>query len=103
MSNWVDLCPVEEIPEGEGKSFELKGKTIGVFNSQGQIRAIDDFCPHMGAPLTGGHVEDGVVTCPWHAWRFRLEDGAWADNPKIKIGCHKTQVVDGRIQICEPG
>ena len=34
----------------------------------------------MGASLSGGYVENGVVTCPWHAWRFRLTDGAWADN-----------------------
>ena len=52
MATWVDLCSVGEIPEGEGKSFEVKGKTIGVFQSQGQIRAIDDHCPHMGAPLS---------------------------------------------------
>ncbi len=102
MSNWVDLCSVGEIPEGEAKSFEVKGKTIGVFQTQGQIRAIDDHCPHMGAPLSSGHSENGVVTCPWHAWRFRLEDGAWLDNPKIKIGCYKTQLAQGRIQVEEP-
>lgn len=99
MAEWVNLCPTEQIKEGESKSFEVKGKTIGVFHANGQFHAIDDFCPHMGAPLTSGHVEDGIVTCPWHAWRFRLEDGAWADNPRIKIGCHKLQIADGQLQV----
>ena len=55
-------------------------------------------CPHMGASLAGGFVEDGIVTCPWHYWRFRLADGAWADNPRIKIGCYPVHVVRG-IQV----
>jgi nitrite reductase (NADH) small subunit/3-phenylpropionate/trans-cinnamate dioxygenase ferredoxin subunit len=39
------------------------------------------------------------VTCPWHAWRFRLADGAWADNPRIKIGCYAVRVVNDEIQV----
>ena len=50
----------------------------------------------MGASLSGGYVENGVVTCPWHAWRFRLADGAWADNPRIKIGCYPVRVAGRR-------
>ncbi len=46
----------------------------------------------MGASLGDGWVEDGCVACPWHAWRFRLSDGAWLDNPKIK-----TQVFPVRL------
>ncbi|NBY01770.1 MAG: Rieske (2Fe-2S) protein, partial [Planctomycetes bacterium] len=64
--------------------------------------AIDDFCPHMGASLSGGHVEDGTVTCPWHAWRFRLCDGAWADNPRLKVGCYNVSVVDDEIFLETP-
>jgi len=44
-------------------------------------------------------VEKGIVTCPWHAWRFRLSDGAWADNPRIKIGSYPVRVMDGEIQV----
>ena len=65
---------------------------VAVFNQGGQFFAIDDVCPHMGASLAGGHVENGVVTCPWHAWRFRLNDGTWADSPRLKIGCYAVKV-----------
>ena len=52
-----------------------------------------------GSALSTGYVEDGIVTCPWHAWRFRLADGAWADNPRIKIGCYPLRVEDGAIHV----
>jgi nitrite reductase (NADH) small subunit/3-phenylpropionate/trans-cinnamate dioxygenase ferredoxin subunit len=56
----------------------------------------------MGASLSGGYVEDGIVTCPWHYWRFRLSDGAWADNPRVKTGCYRVQVVGDEIQLEVP-
>jgi nitrite reductase (NADH) small subunit len=58
---------------------------IAVFHMEDRYYAIDDFCPHQGASLAGGWVHEGCVACPWHAWRFNLEDGAWLDNPKIKV------------------
>ena len=99
MSEFRKVCLASEVPEGEGKPIEVDGKQIAVFQCNGQFHAIDDMCPHMGAPLSAGYVEDGIVTCPWHAWRFRLADGVWADNPRIKIGCYPLRVEDGAIHV----
>lgn len=102
MSEFQTVCRVEDIPEGEGKTVEVNNKLIAVFRDRGQFFAIDDTCPHMGASLSGGYVEDGTVTCPWHAWRFRLTDGAWADAPKIKIGCYAVRVQGDEVQVQVP-
>jgi nitrite reductase (NADH) small subunit len=99
MSEFRTVCRVAEVTEGEGKTVEVDKKLIAVFLHQGQWFAVDDLCPHMGASLSGGHLENGVVTCPWHAWRFRLSDGAWADYTKLKIGCYPVRVVGDEIQV----
>lgn len=93
------VCKVSEVGAEEGKSVCVGGKPIAVFREGDAFFAIDDVCPHMGAPLSGGYVENGIVTCPWHAWRFRLHDGAWADNPKIKIGHYQVRVVGDELQV----
>lgn len=99
MAQFHTVCRTEQIPAGEGKTVVVGDKLIAVFKSGDQFHAIDDACPHMGASLSSGHLENGIVTCPWHAWRFRLADGAWADNPRIKIGCYPVRVEDDKIQI----
>ncbi len=99
MAEFQTVCRAEELPEGESRTIELGGKLIALFLHDGQYFAIDDVCPHMGSSLGGGYVEDGIVTCPWHAWRFRLADGAWADNPRLKIGCYPVRLENGVIQI----
>jgi nitrite reductase (NADH) small subunit/3-phenylpropionate/trans-cinnamate dioxygenase ferredoxin subunit len=99
MAEFQTVCRVGDVPEGEGKTVAVGKQLIAVFCSGGEYHAIDDVCPHMGASLSGGYVENGIVTCPWHAWRFRLADGAWADNPRIKIGCYPVRVEGGDLQV----
>ncbi len=104
MSEFHTVCKVQDLKEGEGKTVVIGQRMIAVFTIDGTPHAIDDTCPHMGASLSGGYLENGIVTCPWHAWRFRVTDGVWADNPRIKIGCHQVRVVgdDVQIQIVNP-
>jgi NAD(P)H-dependent nitrite reductase small subunit len=99
MAEFHTVCQVEDVPEGEGTTVRVGNKLIALFCVQGQYHAIDDLCPHMGASLSGGYVENNIVTCPWHAWRFRITDGTWADNPRIKIGCYAVQVVGNEVQV----
>ena len=102
MSQRVTIGKASDIPEGGSVVVTVNQKDVAVFRVNGQFFAIDDLCPHMGASLSGGYVENGVVTCPWHYWRFQLSDGAWADNPKVKTGCYTVHVVGDDLQIEAP-
>ena len=99
MGEFHTVCRAGDVVEGEGKTVPVGNKLIAVFRVNERFFAIDDVCPHMGASLSGGYVENGIVTCPWHAWRFRLNDGAWADNPRVKIGCYPVRIDGELIQI----
>ena len=99
MNSFQTVAKVGDIPAGEGRAFELDGKMIAVFLIDGQYEAIDDFCPHMGASLAAGAVEAGMVICPWHAWCFKLDDGTWCDNPKIKVDVYEVLVEGDEIRV----
>ena len=99
MSEFTTVAKVGEIPVGEGKAFAVNGRMVALFNDAGKYYAIDDFCPHMGASLAGGHMANGIVACPWHAWRFCIQDGTWCDNPKIKIDAFEVRLEGEEIQV----
>ena len=90
---------VEDLKDGESATVTIYQKTIAIFRTGNEYHAIDDMCPHMGASLSSGYVEEGIVTCPWHYWRFRLTDGAWADNPRIKIACYKVHIIGDEVHL----
>jgi nitrite reductase (NADH) small subunit len=102
MTDFVTVAKVADIPIGQGQAFAVSGRMVAVFNEDGKFFAIDDLCPHMGASLAGGYLEDGIVTCPWHAWRFCIHDGKWCDNPKIGVDAFEVRIEDDLVQVKVP-
>lgn len=71
---WYLLAASHEISKETVKSFDICGQRIAVFRgTDGQIRALDAYCPHMGTDLGIGSVDGNQVRCFFHHWAF---DGA---------------------------
>lgn len=81
------VAKVGEIPLGEGRPYPVNGVMVAVFHTENGYLAISDACPHQGASLSAGYIEDEMVMCPWHAWKFCLKDGHWADAPQSPLRC----------------
>lgn len=71
----------EELASRESSIFEFNGKSIVVFPIDGELFALEEMCPHRGAPLSEGSVTDGVVRCPWHAAKFEIKTGKVLTGP----------------------
>ena len=63
MNAPIFIARLDEIAEGKGKAFDVGEKRIAIFQVDGQLHAIDDACPHAGASLSEGYLEDGNVGC----------------------------------------
>lgn len=99
MSDFETVGKVSDFVEGRGQAFAVGGRMVAVFRRGEEFFAIDDLCPHMGASLAEGHVDDETVTCPWHAWRFCIKDGTWEDNPRTKVDVFEVRVVGDEVQV----
>jgi nitrite reductase/ring-hydroxylating ferredoxin subunit len=93
------VARVGDIAEGRGQSFEIRGRVIAVFLDEGTYYALDDACPHRGAPLCDGIVYGQSVTCTWHGWRFSLVDGRWLDSPRTRVDTYPVRVHGDEIQV----
>ena len=92
MATFVKVGQTTDIPEGEGRTYELEGHNVAVFNVGGAFHAMDGGCPHRGGPLGEGYLEEKVVTCPWHGWRFDVTTGQSPVNPAAKVPCYAVKV-----------
>ena len=53
-------------------------------DDRGLVQAASAVCPHWGGPLGHGAVDmGGILTCPWHGWRFR--HGYCVERPRLKL------------------
>ena len=94
MADFEKVARRGEIPDGQGKTVEIGGRAIALFNVGGKFHAIDNTCLHRGGPLGEGHVKDNVVSCPWHMWGFDVTTGLCTVNPEFKVETF-TVKVDG--------
>src|SRR5215510_2287394 len=75
MATFIAVARRVDLAPGQGKLVEVNDKRIALFNVGGHYYALDDTCPHRGAPLSEGELEGTTVVCPWHGAIFDLGTG----------------------------
>ena len=81
MARWVRAASVSDVPAGNSFGASVEGKDIGLFNVDGEVYAMDNLCPHRGAPLSDGRLDGATIVCPWHGWAFDVQKGALVMDP----------------------
>jgi precorrin-3B synthase len=89
----------DQLVAGSGLAVEIAGKEYALFREGEAIHAIDNACPHEGAPLAQGEYENGVVTCPWHGWTFNACTGCSLSPAGHDLKHYETKVEEGRIYV----
>jgi nitrite reductase/ring-hydroxylating ferredoxin subunit len=96
-SDWIDLGPLDDLPEGRPALRTGKGGGVAVPLAAVRRGArVDVFignCSHLSGPLYEGAVEEvrgsDCLVCPWHGSAFDLESGGPrrgpAANPQEKL------------------
>jgi nitrite reductase/ring-hydroxylating ferredoxin subunit len=91
---------VEDLPPGRSATITLEDdKELALYNVGGQFHAIENFCPHRGAPLAEGNLCDHTVECDWHGWRFDVRTGACLTRPTHAIEAYEVVIEDGWLKI----
>jgi nitrite reductase/ring-hydroxylating ferredoxin subunit len=93
------VTTLSSIPPGTGQAFTIAGQRIAFFNVAGKIHAMDDICPHAGAPLSEGRLTGCVVTCPWHAIDFDVTNGRVPGQPEDSQTVYPVFVNGDQIEV----
>ncbi|KST69404.1 aromatic ring-hydroxylating dioxygenase subunit alpha [Mastigocoleus testarum] len=82
---WYACAFSSEITNKPKQIVMLKQKFVFYRDSQGKVIALKDRCPHRGAALSLGWVENGCIRCPYHGWKYQA-DGKCIDIPANESG-----------------
>jgi nitrite reductase/ring-hydroxylating ferredoxin subunit/DMSO/TMAO reductase YedYZ heme-binding membrane subunit len=96
---FVDVCDVDEIQDGRAHVALLAGERLAVFRYDGKLSALSNVCQHQNGPLGEGCIIDGYVTCPWHGFQYRPEDGCAPPPFTERVPTFRLRVRDGRVLI----
>ena len=105
------VATVEEIPPGERKIVDVAGRSLGIFNLDGEFFALRNHCPHQGGALCEGQLwgvlraerpgafcyepSREILACPWHGWEFHIRTGqSWCAPERLRVKSYEVSVVD---------
>ena len=92
MADFVKVCKNSDLSEGRGRTVDVNGKPVAIFNVDGNFCAISDTCMHRGGPLGEGELDGKIVVCPWHGWRYDVTTGVNELNPSISVQKYQVKV-----------
>ena len=97
--HYVRAASVAELEQRPFKVVTIDDRHILLLRADGQIRALDSRCPHMGYPLSQGTIKDGVLRCHWHHWRFDLASGGCFTEGGDDVAVFPLEIRDGDIWV----
>ena len=70
LDHWHPVYPSRKL-RAKPFGFRLAGRMICLFRtSAGDVKAIDDVCPHRRSKLSYGRVVGDRIRCEYHGWTF---------------------------------
>ena len=98
----VNVAPLDEFPPGSVKIVTAGSITVGVYNLNGELYALEDRCSHDDGPLCEGEfdAEEGFAVCPRHGSNIDIRTGAALTLPAVSpVEVFPTRVEDGKVEV----
>lgn len=99
VDRWTPVLPVTAL-NGRPQRVEVDGVGVVICQNDGQVLAVGEHCPHLGAPMCDGWVDDGRLVCPWHGSRFACPSGEVLRGPATAaLPSYPTRIRDGVVEV----
>jgi vanillate O-demethylase monooxygenase subunit len=82
---WYVACMPHEIDEKPLGRTICSERIVFYRGVEGQVHALEDYCPHRGAPLSLGQVCEGKLVCGYHGLEMGC-DGKAVHMPGQRVG-----------------
>lgn len=96
---WYVAAMSDEVAGSQPLGRKICGESIAFYRSHdNEIAAVLDFCPHRGAALSLGYVEEGLLVCGYHGLKMGA-DGKTKEMPLQRVKgfpCMKSYAVEER-------
>lgn len=84
MNAWVAVAFSDDVKVGATVARRVHGTSLIVWRDEkGGAHVQAGLCPHMGAHLAGGWVEDSTLFCPLHHWPFAADGKCLGNDARL--------------------
>jgi toluene monooxygenase system ferredoxin subunit len=99
MMPFIRVIELEELWSGEMKGCAVAGRKVLLIRKEQAVRAFEDRCAHLGVPLSMGRLENDVITCSAHEWRYGARTGCGIDPSAARLRSFAVEIADGVVWV----
>jgi nitrite reductase/ring-hydroxylating ferredoxin subunit len=99
LRTWHRVCGEHELEPGTGAVFAVAGHRILLLRADDGYYALNNTCPHAGAPIGAADFDGETVTCRNHFMRFDVRTGVCPDAPSWSAQTYPVRVQDGAVEV----
>lgn len=113
MAKYV-VAKAAEIADGDHIVVDINGKSVGIFQIDGDFYGLLNRCPHRGGPMCEGMIVSylesdkpgevrldsrrKLLECPWHGWEFDVKTGqSYFDPRHTRLRPYPVKVEQGAV------
>jgi 3-phenylpropionate/trans-cinnamate dioxygenase ferredoxin component len=98
-STFVEVGPQGRPDHGKATVVSVDKAKVALFNLDGRIYALSDFCVRCGASLAAGMVTGTHVTCRQCSWRYDIISGRLIELPALATDRFEVKINDGHVLV----
>lgn len=99
IRTWHRVCEEGELEPGTGAVFAVAGQRILLLRGEDGYYALNNTCPHAGAPIGASCFDGETVTCRNHMMRFDIRTGICPDAPSWSAQTYPVRIQDGAVEV----
>lgn len=106
MSQWFDICSMDDLQPDSGICALVEGKQVAIFYlpKQQKVYALANYDPFGKANvLSRGLIGDiegkSMVASPLHKQHFSLKTGVCFDDENVKVDTYGIRIKNNRVEV----
>lgn len=110
MSQWIDICALDDLQENSGVCALVEGKQIAIFYmpKDNAVYAIDNYDPFgkvhvLSRGLIGDIKGEPMVSSPLYKQHFSLKTGQCFEDETVKNTIYAIRIENKRVEISLEG
>jgi nitrite reductase/ring-hydroxylating ferredoxin subunit/Fe-S cluster biogenesis protein NfuA len=96
---WHEVLPLAALEDGGARMLTVAGEALILSRQGDRVSCFRNACAHLGMPLDGGEIKDGIITCPHHGFEYDLLSGECLTAAEVQLEPFVVRVVDDRVDV----
>ena len=97
---WHDVTAIDVLKEDKVTYVKGEDRDLFIYYGNKTTKVFDSRCPHQVTNIPELALEDCILTCPKHQWKFDIRTGECIEKGNRPLNQFESRVVEGRLEAC---